>query len=203
MSKLIYITESQLNEIVGNGAYLNDKDTTNMHRFGGAEITVNGTTGNDIDGDSEPGDPVTSDMIAKRLTRRGVRGMGQAVYTESNQDFDNRSIPLSQDERDRLAQTGTEVGRNLAKKGRISFDYSYKLQNDLKNGKADAKLDPDGKLFNELNRKTETAENISRNRRESDMAMGKNVMKSAPKTGIKGGAHTPKGNNVIGVTYEK
>ena len=33
------------------------------------------------------------------------------------------------------------------------------------------------------------------------METGQSVMKSAPKTGAKGGAHTPDGNNVIGITY--
>jgi hypothetical protein len=202
MSKLIYITESQYKKLVEDGPYLNVNDTTNPYRYGGPEVTVNGVTGNDVDDDVEMAEPTTTDEFAKQLSKRGIRGLGRAVYTESNQDLDNRGFQLSQKERERLAQTGTEVGRNLAKKGRISYDYSYKLQNDLKNGKADANLDPNGTLFDELNKKTETAEDISRNRRESDMAMGKRVMKYAPKTGAKGGAHTPNGNNTIGVSYK-
>ena len=79
MGKLIYITESQLNEIIGNGAYLNDTDSTNEYRFGGKEISANGVTGDYVDGDVENGEPVTTDKIAKQLTRQGTRGMGRAI----------------------------------------------------------------------------------------------------------------------------
>jgi hypothetical protein len=67
MSKLIYITESQLNEIIGNGSYLNQQDSTNEYRFGGAEISVGGTTGDYVDDNVKLGEPVITDKISKRL----------------------------------------------------------------------------------------------------------------------------------------
>ena len=68
MSKLLYITEEQLQEIVGNGAYLNSQDSTNEYRLGGTEISPNGVTGDYIDGDVEFGEPVVTDKISKQLS---------------------------------------------------------------------------------------------------------------------------------------
>ena len=70
----------------------------------------------------------------------------------------------------------------------------------MNTGNAGAVLDPEGTLRSELERKIKTGTDISKNGREAKMARGENVLKSAPKTGAKGGAHTPNGNNVIGVT---
>ena len=69
MSKLIYITESQLNEIIGNGAYFDKQDTTNEYRLGGPEISVGGVTGNYTDGDVEHAEPVITDKFAKQITK--------------------------------------------------------------------------------------------------------------------------------------
>lgn len=215
MSKLIYITESQLQEIIGNGAYLNSQDTNNEYRLGGAEISVNGITGNYIDGDVSAGEPVTTDKIAKRLARARVRGMGRNVLPESNQDLAGKqnTFQISQETRNKIKQNlenysgnehapGVKRGKTIVRNGRISYDDGYRILDDIENGKAGNVLDPNGTLRNEIRRKLSTGESISKSNRESKMRRGENVLKSAPKTGIKGGAHTPKGNNVIGVTYE-
>jgi len=218
MSKLIYITERQLNEIIGNGAYLNDGDTTNEYRFGGAEVTVDGTTGNYVDGDVEFGEPVTTDEFARGLVPQRShwsRGAVKSPIREANQDLSGKgnTFQISSVELDKLKQrlnsyggskndAGFKRGQTLVNKGRISYDDAYRVLDDMNTGTDGAVLDPDGTLKNELERKINTGTNISKSGRESKMNMGQNVMKSAPKTGAKGGAHTPKGNNVIGVSYE-
>lgn len=215
MGKLIHITESQLLEIVGNGAYLNSQDTTNEYRFGGAEITANGVTGNYVDGDVEMGKPVTTDKIAKQMARHRVRGMGRRVLPESNQDLTgkNNTFQLSNTEIDKLKQrvqtyagshndAGIKRSKNLIKKGRISYDDAYRVLDDINKGNAGSVLDPDGTLRREIENKIKTGTDISKNDRQSKINRGENVLKSTNKTGMKGGTHTPKGNNIIGVTYE-
>lgn len=209
MSKLIYITESQFQSLVEDGTYLNTGSTINPYRYGSTEISASSITGNEVDDDIELPTPVTTDKIGKSITNQGrYRGVyGPKASTrvgmmESNQDFKNRGIQLSQSLRQELQNSGTEVGRNLAKKGRISFDYSYKLQNDIKNGNADPNLDPQGKLFKELDRKTETAENISKNQRDAKMDRGENIRNASVNKSAFTASRVPKGNNVIGVTYK-
>lgn len=218
MGKLIYITEAQLQEIVGNGAYLDDTDTTNEYRFGGEEITVNGTTGNYVDGDIDLGKPITSDDFADSLVpqrNHWSRGSTRTTIHEANQDLTGKqnTFQVSSLELGKLKQrlnnytgsqndAGYKRGKNIINKERVSYDDAYRILDDMNSGNAGEVLDPDGTLRNELERKVKTATDISRNSREMKMAMGRNVMKSAPKTGAKGGAHTPKGNNVIGITYE-
>jgi polyhydroxyalkanoate synthesis regulator phasin len=215
MSKLIYITEAQLKEIIGNGAYLNNQDTTNEYRFGGLEISADGITGNYIDGDVETGKPVTTDRISKKMSRPRVRGLGRTVLPESNQDLTGKenTFQLSNTEMDKLEDRinsysgsqdnpGIKRGKNLVKNGRISYDNAYRVLDDMNKGSAGEILDPDGTLRREIENKIKTGTDISKNNRISKMNRGENVLKSAPKTGAKGGAHTPKGNNIIGVTYE-
>ena len=215
MSKLIYITESQLQEIIGNGAYLNNQDSTNEYRLGGPEISVNGITGDYLEGDVDFGKPVTTDRIAKRMARSRVRGMGRNVLPESNQDLagKNKTFQISHDVIDSIKQNlenysgnehapGVKRGERIVRDGRISYDDGYRILDDIEKGRAGNILDPDGKLKNEIRRKLDNGEGMSRNNREMKMRRGENVLKSAPKTGAKGGAHTPKGNNVIGVTYK-
>lgn len=223
MSKLIYITESQLQEIVGNGSYLNDKDNTNEYRFGGAEITTGGITGNYVDGDIKTANPVITDKIAKQLTKQRVRGMGdnmkrsidKNIIPESNQDLTGKQNTFQiskknlEDLENRLNNyqgsennPGIKRGKNLINKGRISYDNAYRILDDMNNGSEGSILDPDGNLRRELEQKIETATNISKGNRNAKMERGENVIKSAPKTGFKGGAHTPKGKNVIGVEYQ-
>ena len=218
MSKLIYITESQLQEIIGNGAYLNNQDTTNEYRLGGSEISTNGITGNYTDGDVEYGDPVITDKIAKQITKPRVRGLGgyverRSVIPESNQDFTGKqnTMQISDTVKKKIETNlknyngsgnaqGVKRAQNIVKNGRMSYDDAYRTLNDFQNNKAGDVLDP--MLQQELRRKLNTAENISSNNRDAKMARGENVLNSAPKTGAKGGAHTPKGNNVIGITYQ-
>ena len=218
MSKLIYITESQLNEIIGNGSYLNNQDSTNEYRFGGAEISADGTVGDYIDGNAGFGKPVTTDRISKRLSKPRIRGIGRTVsrtvLPESNQDLTgkNKTMQISKDTIDKLKDKlntyngdmdapGIKRAKNIVKKGRISNDDGYRILDDFAKNKTGDILDDS--LKNEIRRKLDTAENISQNNREAKMARGENVLKSAPKTGFKGGAHTPtKGNNVIDITYE-
>lgn len=219
MRKLIYITESQFQSLVEDGTYLNTGSTINPYRYGGAEVSVSSVTGNDTEDDVELAKPVPTDTIGNSITNQGryrgvygpkasTRGMlacsasKKKMIPESNQDFKNRGIQLSQSLRQELSKSGTEVGRNLAQNGRISFDYSYKLQNDIKNGNADPNLDPEGKLYNELNKKTETAEDISRNQREAKMERGENIRNTNVNKTAFTGTRTPNGNNVIGVTYK-
>lgn len=218
MSKLIYITESQLNEIIGNGAYLDKQDTTNEYRLGGSEISTGGVTGNYTDGDVEYGEPVITDKIAKQITKPRVRGLGgyverRRVIPESNQDFTGKqnTMQISDTVKKKIETNlknyngsgnaqGVKRAQNIVKNGRMSYDDAYRTLNDFQNNKAGDVLDP--MLQQELRRKLNTAENISSNNRDAKMARGENVLKSAPKTGAKGGAHTPKGNNVIGITYQ-
>ena len=215
MRKLIKITESQLNEIIGNGAYLDNTDNTNEYRFGGSEINVNGVTGNYSDGDIEYGKPVKTDDIADRIAKPRVRGLGRTVLPESNQDLTGKqnTFQLSKTETDKLRQRvnsycgskddpGIKRGKDLAEKGRMSYDRAYRILDDMSKGNAGNVLDPDGTLRREIENKIKTGTDISKNKRQSKMERGENVLKSAPKTGIKGGAHTPKGNNIINVTYE-
>ena len=218
MSKLIYITESQLNEIIGNGAYLNTQDSNNEYRLGGKEISVNGATGNYVDGDNENGKPVTTDKIAKQITNPRVRGIGgymtrRSVLPESNQDLTGKqnTMQISKTTIDKIKQNlnnyngdknapGVKRAEKIVKDGRVSNDNGYRILNDFQNNKAGNVLDP--MLQKEIRRKLDTAENISQNKRDAKMQRGENVLKSAPKNGSKGGAHTPKGNNIIGITYE-
>ena len=200
MSRLIYITEAQLQEIVTNGAYLNKQDTTNEFKFGGAEVTTNGITGNYIDGDVEPGDSVTSDEIAASLLpqrSRFHRYMDQINVYESNHEIEHNHIGLS----DESEQTAEELGIDASD---MDVNYGLVVQNRYKTGKYDGKVSEKrlNNFINDVGKKCQTQMNISRSGRQAKMARGENVLKSAPKTGAKGGAHTPKGNNVIGVTYE-
>lgn len=218
MSKLIYITESQLNEIIGNGAYLDKQDTTNEYRLGGPEISTGGVTGNYTDGDIEFSDPVITDKIAKQITKPRVRGLGgyverRSVIPESNQDFTGKqnTMQISDTVKKKIKANlnnyngsgnaqGVKRAQNIVKNGRMSYDDAYRTLNDFKNNKAGDVLDP--MLQKELRQKLNTAENISNNNRNAKMSRGENVLKSAPKNGLKGGAHSPKGNNIIGVTYQ-
>jgi hypothetical protein len=200
MSKLIYITEAQLQEIVGNGAYLNKTDTKNEFKFGGAEVTTNGTTGNYIDGDVESGDPVTSDKLASQLVPQRshwTRGAGQTRVNEANQEIKGLNVGLS----DKSEQTAEKLGINASD---MDCNYGFVVQGRIKNGEYNGKVNDEDltQLNNDLGNKLQTKMNISRSGRQAKMARGENVLKSAPKTGAKGGAHTPKGNNVIGVSYE-
>jgi hypothetical protein len=215
MNRLIYITEQQLHEIIGNGAYLNQQDTTNEYRFGGEEISVDGVTGDYIDGNINLGNPVTTDRISKRITKPRVRGMARTVLPESNQDLTGKqnTFQLSNDTIDSIKQSlnyyngnknepGVKRGEKIIKDKRISYDDGYRILDDFETGRAGSILDPDGKLQKEIRRKLDTAENISKNDKEAKMKRGENILKSAPKTGLKGGAHTPTGNNTIGITYQ-
>ena len=217
MSKLIYITESQLNEIIGNGSYLNKQDNSNEYRFGGAEISVDGTIGDYADGDIKFGKPVTTDKIANRMSKPRIRGIGttasRRVLPESNQDLKGKqnTMQISKGIIDKLKEKinsyngdmnapGIKRAKNIVKNGRISNDDGYRILDDYANGNVGNILDDT--LEKEIRRKLDTAQNISKNDRESKMARGENVLKSAPKSGLKGGAHTPKGNNVIDITYQ-
>lgn len=218
MSKLIYITEAQLQEIVGNGAYLDSKDNSNEYRLGGAEISVDGSVGNYVDGDHDTGNPVTTDKIAKQI-RNQRRFGGFAGYTrkpilpESNQDFTGKqnTFQISQTTLDDLKQRlngytgdkdapGVKRAMELIKTGRMSYDNAYRTLDDYSKGAGNDILGDE--LRKELDRHLNSAENISKTGRESKMARGENVLKSNSKTGFKGGAHTPNGNNTIGITYE-
>lgn len=213
MGKLIYITESQLNEIIG----INPADSTNLYRYGGLEITSDGTTGSHEDGNQKYGKPTTSDEIEKSLSRKqwGVGGfppVRRGVVRESNQDFtgSNNTMQISNtiidDLKSRLSNyngnrndPGVKRSEEIIRKGRVSYDNAYRILDDYKNGKSGDILTPE--LEKEIRRKLDTAENISKDGRVSKQERGLNVLKSAPKDGTKGGAHTLKGNNTIGVTY--
>lgn len=219
MAKLIYITETQLHEIIGNGAYLDNQDNTNEYRLGGAEISVGGVTGDYADGDVENAEPVISDKIANQICIQQTRGLGRnigigrrSVIPESNQDLTGKqnTMQISKTVVDKIKKNlnnyngsgnaqGIKRAQNIVKNGRISNDDGYRILDDFAKNKTGNVLDKS--LQDEIRRKLDTAENISRNGRESKMDRGENVLKSAPKTGAKGGAHTPKGNNTIGVTY--
>lgn len=223
MSKLLYITEEQLQEIVGNGAYLNSQDSTNEYRLGGTEISSNGVTGDYIDGDVEFGEPVITDKISKQLSRPRTRGMSYNtrrvapnILPESNQDITGKqnTFQISNDVLDDIKQNlsnytgdkhapGVKRGENIIKKGRISYDDGYRILDDINKGKDGNVLNTNGKLEREIKRKLDTAENISSNNRESKMNRGENVIKSHAKNGTKGGAHSSKNNNTIGFTYFK
>lgn len=221
MSKLIHITESQLLEIIGNGAYLNNQDTTNEYRLGGKEVSADGIIGNYIDNDVKTGKPVTTDKIAKSLARKDIRALTRTaipsrfVLPESNQDLTGKqkTFQLSQDIINKLRNRlnnyngnqndkGLKRGKNLVNKERISYDDAYRVLDDIKNGKDGEILDPDGTLKNELENKINTGTSISKNNKQMKQNRGENVIKSHSKTGLKGGAHTPKNNNIIGITYE-
>lgn len=220
MSKLIYITEAQLHEIIGNGAYLDSTDTTNEYRFGGAEISADGVTGNYVDGDVENGNPVTSDRIATQIRRQGRNYLGQPAFNrrpilpESNQDLAGKqnTFQISQttldDIKDRLNgysgdqdAPGVKRAKELLNTGRMSYDDGYRTLNDFTKGIGSDILG--AALEKEIRQRLNTAEDISQSGREAKMNRGENVLKSTNKTGFKGGAHTPNGNNTIGVTYEQ
>lgn len=214
MSKLLYITEKQLNEIVGNGAYLNNQDTTNEYRLGGSEIAANGVTGDYVDGDVEFGEPVITDKVSKHLAIPRTKGYTRKVLPESNQDLTGKqkTFQLSNTEMDKLKQrvqtytgskndAGIKRGKNLINKGRISYDDAYRVLDDMNKGNAGAVLDPDGTLRREIENKIKTGTDISKNYRQNKIDRGENVLKSTNKNGMKGGAHSPKKNNIIGVTY--
>lgn len=224
MSKLLYITEEQLQEIIGNGSYLNSNDSTNEYRFGGAEISVNGVTGDYVDGNVEIGEPVITDKISTQLSKprnRAYTRLGRMrcenydrFISESNEDMTGKekTFQLSQNIIDDIKQNlqkyngdkhapGVKRGLNIVKNGRISYDDGYRILDDIASGKDGDVLNTDGKLEREIRQKIDTAENISSNDKENKKQMGLNVIKSNSKTGMKGGAHTPKNNNTIGVTY--
>lgn len=219
MSKLIYITEAQLQEIVGNGAYLNAQDTTNEYRLGGAEVSAGGVTGNYIDGDSEPGKPVTTDKIAKQICRQGRNYLGQPAFNrrpilpESNQDLAGKqnTFQISQTTLDGLKErvnsyngdknaSGYKRAMELLKNGRMSYDNAYRTLDDYSKGNGNDILGTD--LEHEIRQRLNTGENMSQIGRDAKMRRGENILKSTNKTGFKGGAHSPNGNNTIGVTYE-
>lgn len=213
MGKRIYLTEIQLTEIVSNGAYLNQNDTTNEYRFGSIETTVNGQIGDYVDGTFKNGKPVTTDRISKQITKPRVRGLGRTVIPESNQDLTgkHRTMQLSKNAIDTLKKKvnnykgnknapGFKRANNIIKNGRVSNDNGYRILNDFEHGKNGEFLDPS--LKKEIRQKLNNAENISFNNRQSKMSRGENVIKSSPRTGFKGGAHISKGNNIIGITYE-
>ena len=218
MSKLIYITEAQLQEIVGNGAYLNPNDSSNEYRLGGAEINVDGSVGDYIDGDHDTGNPVITDKIAKQIRNQrrfgGFAGyIRKPILPESNQDLTGKqnTFQVSQTTLDDIKQRlngytgdkdapGVKRATELIKTGRMSYDNAYRTLDDYAKGAGNDILGDE--LKKELNRHISSAENISKSGREAKMARGENVLKSAPKDGTKGGAHTPNGNNTIGVTYE-
>lgn len=222
MSKLIYITEAQLHEIVTNGAYYNPQDTTNEYRLGGAEISADGITGNYTDGDVEYADPTITDRIAKQIRRQGRNYMAQPAVNrrsqiplpESNQDLagKQKTFQISQttldDIRERLSgysgdndAPGVKRAKELLNTGRISYDNAYRTLNDYEKGIGSDILG--AALEKEIRQRLNTAEDISQSGREAKMNRGENVLKSTNKTGFKGGAHTPSGNNTIGVTYEQ
>ena len=222
MSKLIYITEAQLHEIIGNGAYLDSTDTTNEYRLGGAEISADGVTGNYVDGDVENGKPVTTDRIAKQIRRQGRKYMAQPAVNrrspiplpESNQDLAGKQNTFQKsqttldDIKDRLNSysgdkdaPGVKRAKELLNTGRISYDNAYRTLDDYGKGIGSDVLG--AALEKEIRQRLNTAEDISQSGREAKMNRGENVLKSTNKTGFKGGPHTPKGNNTIGVTYEQ
>lgn len=233
MSKLLYITEEQLQEIVGNGSYLDPNDPTNEHRLGSVEVSPNGVTGDYIDGNIKFGEPVITDKIAKELSPK-TRGFSRYTQTpktpqsvciehkhgdgnflsESNKDLTGKqkTFQISQGVIDVIKQNlnnytgdehapGVKRGQNIIKNGRVSYDDAYRILNDISNGKDSNLLNTDGKLEREIRRKLDTAENISSNDKENKKEMGLNIIKPHSKDGTKGGAHSPKDNNVIGVTY--
>ena len=231
MSKLLYITEEQLQEIIGNGAYLNNQDTTNEYRLGSEQISSNGVTGDYIDGDIEFGEPVITDKISKQLSRPRTKGFSRFTrihesvdserkygdgnfLSESNKDLTGKqkTFQISQGVIDVIKQNlnnytgdehapGVKRGQNIIKNGRVSYDDAYRILNDISNEKDSNLLNTDGKLEREIRRKLDTAENISSNDKENKKEMGLNIIKPHSKDGTKGGAHSPKDNNVIGVTY--
>lgn len=213
MNKIIYLTETQLKEIVGNGSYLNTNDDTNEYKLGGMEVSLNGYTGSYLDGDQKNGKPITTDKIAKQIARPRVRGLGRTVLPESNQDLTGKqhTMQISKSTIDDIKKNlnnycgpknepGVKRAQKIVKDGRITNDNGYRILNDFANNKTGNVLDD--KLAKEIRRKLDTAENISKTNRANKIARGENVLKSSPKTGMKGGAHTPKGNNIINVTYE-
>lgn len=218
MSKKIYITEAQLQEIIGNGAYLDDKDTTNEYKFGGQEVAVDGVVGDYVDGDVDFGKPVTADKIAQTMTnrrrRRGLINCSKSI-NEANQDLKGKekTFQLSQTETDKLKQqvnsfsgskndAGYKRAKALADKGRLSYDNAYRILDDMEKGTAGAMLDPEGTLKHELENKIKTGTDISQSSRNTKMASGQNIRKSPTNRGMSGeGTHTPDGNNVIGITY--
>lgn len=218
MSKLIHITESQLNEIVSNGAYLDSNDTTNEYRLGGAEISVNGITGSYIDGDLESGNPVTTDKIAKQITNPRVRGIGgyairRNMLPESNQELSGKqnTMQISQTTIDKLKERlrgyggnqndpGVKRAQRIIKTGRVSNDDGYRILDDFESGKAGDALD--NSLRDEIRKRLDTAESISQNSRDAKKNRGDRILKPSTHIGAQGKAHTPKGNNIIGVTYE-
>lgn len=223
MSKLLYITEEQLQEIIGNGAYVDPKDDTNAHRLGGAEISVDGVTGNDTDGDvnifggkGKYGKVIT-DKIGRSISKPRLRNSilrYTSRISESNQDITGKqhTFQLSKNVIGKLKQhlqsyngnkndAGVKRAENLINQGNISYDNAYRVLDDMNKGNAGSILDPDGTLRREIENKIKTGTDISRNSREIKKERGENILKSTNKTGMKGGAHTPKGNNTIGVTY--
>lgn len=218
MSKLIYITESQLNEIIGEGAYLDPKETTNEYRLGGSEISSDGVTGGKPNGNVKSGKPKTTDQFAASLTPQGRWRYGyyRKIIPESNQDFTGKqnTLQISQAIIDEIKENlshyngsrhdqGYKRALTIIQDGRVSYDDAYRILNDFKTNKIGVILNLTS-LQNELRRKLDTAKAISKNNREVKKAMDINVLKSAPKTGAKGGAHTPKEpkDNVIGITYQ-
>ena len=217
MSKKIYITEAQLQEIVGNETYLNDQDTTNEYLMGGPEVSVDGVRGEYVDGNVDFGKPVTADKIAQTMTnqrrRRGMINCSKSL-NEANQDLKGKekTFQLSQTESDKLKErvnsyagskndAGYKRAKTLINKKRISYDNAYRVLDDMKSGKAGAILDPDGTLQHELENKIKTGTDLSQNQRENKMNNGQRVRKFAPKNKINGGGYTPDGDNVIGITY--
>lgn len=200
MSKLIYITESQFKTLVEDWSYCNSGNTVNPFKYGGAEITVNSVTGNDTDDDVELGKPVTGDEFASQLVpqrNHWSRGATRTNIHEVNQAINKKKIGLS----DRSEQTAQQLGIDTTG---LDCNHGFVVRNRIANGNYDGKVSQEDlkQLDTDLGGKLKTQMDISRNDRKAKMERGENVLKSAPKTGAKGGAHTPKGNNVIGVTYK-
>lgn len=217
MSKIIYITETQLNEIVGNSTYLNNQDSTNEYRLGGAEISVDGVIGDYVDGNIKTGKPVTTDKFAKQLKNQNRFG-GYAPYirrtiSESNQDFTGKenTFQISQTTingiKERLRNyngdknaPGYKRANDIINKGRLSYDNGYRILDDYSKGNGNELLGDE--LEKEIRRRLNTAQNISQSGREAKMKKGENIINRNNKTYNIGTAHTPKNKNVIGISYE-
>lgn len=214
MGKLIYITESQLQEIISNGTYLNKNDSTNEYRFGSTQVSTNGITGDYVDGNLEMGKPTTSDKIAKQITRNKVRGMGRTVLPESNQDLTGKqnTFQLSTNVVNRLKKklnnyngdkndAGFKRANRLIDRGRISYDNAYRVLNDINSGKAGELIDGDHYIKNELENKVKTGENISQNKRDGKMKRGEKILNVTSRNSFNGKGHSSK-PNIIGINYE-
>lgn len=233
MSKLIYITESQLRETIeGNGAYLNGEDSTNEFKLGGMVVGTASVTGSAEGDDVELPDPLIGDTVGSEVTRRSplwgsfttARGLTCSVkkkgvsLNERNREISGKGNKrvITQQAQDNLARNlrayqgnrnapGIKrVGNILDNDGKVSYNNAEEILTQMKNGTSGLEvLDTDGSLKRSLENITRNEKSKSKSSRQTKQQMGLPILNVVNRDGSKGGAHSTTTTNTTQQIYGK